>query len=148
MKQVGTFTALMFGASLATHAAINFHISQASNNSHGDHQVRAVVTIQDKANNEMVTTVGGYDAFHQGLLVGQEHKAKWEAGWVFRRNISGYYGFYFGCNVDGRQYIEPTHFPMIYVADNTDVEVSVTCPLTPEGSLLDPKVEIHQKTKG
>ena len=132
---------------MIVNAAITFHLKQANDTSHDYHSVRAVITIIDKYNDEEVTTAGGYDPFHQGLLPGEEKNAQWIAGWIFNQNINGYYNFYYGCNVDGHQYIEPTSFPMIYIADKTDVDVTVMCPLTPEGYPTEPKIEIIQKAQ-
>lgn len=147
MKKALSALSLLLCQPIMTQAAINFHITQATEASHGQHSVRAVVTIEDKYNEKMVTTAGGYDPFHSGLLPGDEKNAKWEAGWVFNTNISGYYGFYFGCNVDSHQYIEPTNFPVLYIQDKTDVDVTITCPLAPEGCPTEPKIDIRQRSQ-
>ena len=147
MKKMIVASIIMFVLPLMANSAIKFHIKQVSDPSHASHQTRAVIIINDVNNSENVAQVGGYDALHGGLLVGQEVEAKWQAGWIFRNNISSYYQFYNACNVDGVSLAEPSNFKLVYIADNTSVDVILTCPLTKQGSLLTPKIEIHQKSQ-
>lgn len=136
---------LLLGLALinVAHAAIKFTVTNKALPSHQGHKVNAVLALIDRSNQENVLLLGVYDALHGGLSSGATLTKLWESGWLFRRDISGYYEFYVGCNADDRIYVRSEDPKYIFISDGTTANVEISCALNEDGYLKLPAINVQ-----